>query len=330
MSKWHSVPLAAAALLLFTQTGLAQDREMGGGMTFLPKSFAALEIKLEPTFEFSFAEHAANGVALRNRSAGTIHLRGIPQKRKVIRALLYWNFSDLNDEGKRRLSVLFNGNNVAGEKTADNVDPCWGMAGNHTYRADVTRFIPAEDPNQDYRVVTLFDDGTSTTGQNPWRSPEVQNRRMEGAWLVVIYASDQDTGVPPRSVAIYDGLAGTTMIGTDLIASLIHPLINGGEGLFTMFGADGQRGSGHNTTSLANEKTFFNGNQIAGPFDPALPPIPLPLSASDWDGSDGWPLTQLADTHTHAVELEPGVSTVEYQVGGDCLTPVAFMIEGLL
>lgn len=329
MSKWHPVPFAAALMLLFTQTGFAQDRAMGGGMTFLPKSERAMEIKLEPSFEVSLAEHAANGVALRNRSAGTIHLRGIPQKRRVILALLYWNFSDLNVEGQRRLSVLFNGNNVAGELTAENVDPCWGMAGNHTYRADVTRFVPAQDPNQDYRVVTLFDDETSTTGQNPWRPIESQARRMEGAWLVVLYASDSDTGEPPRNVAIYDALSGTTMIGTDLIAHLLHPSINGGEGLFTMFGADGQRGSGHNNTSLANEKTFFNGNQIAGPFgDP--PPSPLPLSASDWDGSDGWPLTQLADTHTHAVKLESGVSTVEYDVGGDCLTPVTFVIEGLL
>ena len=320
--------LIAAALALPTAT--AASAQEGGFVTDHAKAFLlqeAIELKPEPTFEFKEAEHVINGVALRNRNAGTIHLRGVPQQRRVLRALLYWNFSDERDEGPRALPILFNGNNVRGEKVADNVDPCWGLVGNHSYRADVTRFIPRVDPNQDYLVVPIFNEATSTTGQNPWRNPEVQDRRLEGAWLVVIYSSAEN----PRGVAIYDDLSGTTSIGQDMAFFFAHPGIGpDSAGLFSLAGADGQRGGGNNTTSLANERTFFNGNQIAGPFDPDNAPFPLPLSASDWDGSDGWPLNQLSDTHTHEVELRNGASEVKYLVGNDCVTPVAFVIEGAL
>ena len=97
---------------------------------------------------------------------------------------------------------------------------------------------------------------------------------------------------------------------------LLHPGLDG-EGRFTMAGADGQRGSGHDNVA-SNELTFFNGNQIAGP----------PVASSDWDGSDGWPLVQLWDTHTHEVRLNGAVSSVRYQASGDCLVPVAFVIDG--
>ncbi len=84
-----------------------------------------------------------------------------------------------------------------------------------------------------------------------------------------------------------------------------------------MVGADGQRGQGHDNTA-SNELSFFNNNQIAGP----------PVASSDWDGSDGWPLVQLWDTHTHRVTLKGDVSQVDYQAGGnDCLVPVAFVID---
>ncbi len=320
--------LIAAALTLPAAT-LASAQE-GGFVTENAKAFLlqeAIELKLEPTFEFKEAEHVVNGVALRNRNAGTIHLRGVPQQRRVLRALLYWNFSDEKEEGPRALPILFNGNNVRGEKVADNVDPCWGLVGNHSYRADVTRFIPRQDPNQDYLVVPIFDEASVTSGENPWRDSMDHPRNLEGAWLVVIYSSADN----PRGVAIYDNLNGTTSIGQDLAFTFFHPGIGPDPlGLFSLAGADGQRGPGNANSGAANEQTFFNGDQIAGPFDPNNPPIPRPLSASDWDGSDGWPLNQLSDTHSHTVRLRDGVSEVKYLIPGDCVTPVAFVIEGAL
>ena len=36
---------------------------------------------------------------------------------------------------------------------------------------------------------------------------------------------------------------------------------------------------------------------------------------------------QLWDTHTHDVKLNGSVSSVRYQASGDCLVPVAFVID---
>jgi len=175
MSKWYAYPLALALMVPISQTAVAQE---GGVVTGdLPEfQLNQIEVKLEPTFEFKQAEHVANGVALRNRSAGTIHLRGIPQDRRVIRAFLYWNFSDLDEEGRRRLPILINGNNVGGLKIAENADPCWGMVGNHTYRADVTPFIPANDPNQDYQLGAGQITGNRTAASLP--SGDGKRRRI--------------------------------------------------------------------------------------------------------------------------------------------------------
>ena len=101
------------------------------------------------------------------------HLRGAPVPSRVLAALLYFNFSDGSREGRRNVPVLFDGNRIVADKTGDHDDPCWGMAGNHSYVADVTRFVPiGGNLNQDYEVVLQFDAETSTTGQNPWSPVE--------------------------------------------------------------------------------------------------------------------------------------------------------------
>ncbi len=269
-------------------------------------------LKVEPTRRFEYADHVANGVAMRNRTSGTIALRGAPVPSRVLTALLYFNFSDGAREGRRNVPVLFDGNRIVADKTGDHDDPCWGMAGNHSYVADVTRFVPiGGNLNQDYQVVLQFDVETSTTGQNPWSPVEPDQKvRVEGATLVVVYRSQDTTG----PVFVYDAINNAMFSGTAQF-DLLHPGLDG-LGRFTMAGADGQRGFGHDN-SLSNELTFFDGNQIAGP----------PVASSDWDGSDGWPLVQLWDTHTHNVKLSGNVSSVRYQAAGDCLVPVAFVID---
>ncbi len=263
---------------------------------------------------FENSGHTINGVALRNRTSGTIHLRGVPLPSQVKKAFLYWNFSDNLEIGHEYASILINGNRVNGKKVADNEDPCWGETGNHTYRANVTPYVPLTRPNEDYHVVPQFNQTTSTTGQNPWSSFEAKDIRLEGAWLVVIFENKATQG---NQVALYDDLSNTEFSGT-LNLSLLHPTMGAGPALFSMAGADGQRGSGHNN-SAANELSFFNDIQIAGP----------PVSNSDWDGSDGWPLPQLSDTHTRYVKLnQTNIGKVRYVSNGDCLVPVAFVIEG--
>jgi hypothetical protein len=126
---------------------------------------AEKELKVEPSGKFEFADHVANGIAMRNRTAGTIHLRGAPVPSKVLAALLYFNFSDEAREGRRTVPVLFDGNLVVAGKTGDHDDPCWGMAGNHSYVADVRALLPTRGHlNQDYQVVIQFDEHAAHAG----------------------------------------------------------------------------------------------------------------------------------------------------------------------
>jgi hypothetical protein len=297
------------------ELGASEEINVGAARSASPQLRSSAEaeksLRIDPSRRFEFADHIAHGIAMRNRTAGTIHLRGAPVPSRVLAALLYVNFSDGSRDGRRNLPVLFNANRVMANKTGDHDDPCWGMAGNHSYVADVTQFVPiGGNLNQDYRVVLQFDDETSTTGQNPWGPLEVQKVRAQGATLVVVYRTQNTTG----SLFVYDALNNSMFSGPAQF-DLLHPNLDG-NGRFTMAGADGQRGSGHDN-SLSNELTFFDGNQIAGP----------PVASSDWDGSDGWPLPQLWDTHTHNVRLGGSVSMVRYQASGDCLVPVAFVID---
>ena len=269
----------------------------------------AVGLTLDRSFEFQGAAHVANGVALRNATQGAIHLRGVPLGRTVIRAYLYWNLADTSAVGKATWRATFDGFAVTGQKVADSADACWGNVGNHTYRANVTRFIPKRRPNGIYDVVIQFDSQTETTGQNPWAPTEAQDVRLNGATLFVVYQADAST------VLIYDSLSASTFSATGTF-TLNHPGLGNSAGLFTMTGGDGQRGFGH-SNSASNETTYFAGSQIAGP----------PVAASDWDGSAGWPLVQLWDVHTHPVLLDAGSSTVVYSAGTDCLVPAAFALE---
>ena len=313
----------AALLLMYPPTvataqelGVRDQINVGVAKSAAPQQRRSAEaekaLRVEPTRKFEFADHVANGIALRNRIEGTIRLRGAPVPSKVLAALLYFNFSDGSREGLRNVPVLFNANRIVADKTGDHDDPCWGMAGNHSYLADVTQLVPIGGHlNQDYQVVLQFDADTSTTGQNPWATPEPgQKIRVEGATLVVVYRTPDTTG----PVFVYDAINNSMFSGTAQF-DLLHPNL-AATGRFTMVGADGQRGLGYDNIA-SNELTFFDGLQIAGP----------PVASSDWDGSDGWPMPQLWDTHTHNVKLNGSISSVRYQASGDCLVPVAFVID---
>ena len=108
------------APLLFTLSTAATTQELGANDQInvgIAKSAspqvrrnaeAEKALRVEPTRMFEYADHVANGVAMRNRTAGTIHLRGAPVPSKVLAALLYFNFSDGSRDGQRSVPVLFN------------------------------------------------------------------------------------------------------------------------------------------------------------------------------------------------------------------------------
>jgi hypothetical protein len=266
--------------------------------------------QVDPIFKAERVSHVANGVALRNRTRGFIQSRGVPLKSQVVRSFLLWNLSDSEKTGADGMPVLFDGNLVIGRKTADNTDPCWGRAGNHSYIADVTDYTDQTGgPNQDYEVTLAFSADTSTSGQDPWTSFDGSKTLLEGASLVVIFRNENTEGplylfAPP----------GDNMFLSSASYSLPSPGL--GRGLFTMIGGDGQRGSSHSNFA-SNELTFFDGVQIAGP----------PVAASDWDGSDGLTLPQLWDTHTHEVQIANASSQIDYQQNVDCLVAVGFVLD---
>lgn len=268
-----------------------------------------VDLVVEPYKVFDNAAHVASGVALRNCTEGWIHLRGVPLTAKLRAAYLYWNIADNTATGSNSKRATFNGHKVTGVKVADSADACWGNTGNHTYRANVRKYLPPTRVNGNHEVVVQFGGLTSTTGQNPWAPTESQQVRVNGATLLVIYSSDSG------QVFVYDNLYGSMFSGTANF-TLNHAGANLGTGLLTMSGADGQRGSGHDNV-LSNETTLFNGVQIAGP----------PTAASDWDGSAGWPLTQLYDVHTHQVEVGSSPAVLTYNASGDCLVPTMFALQ---
>jgi len=73
----------------------------------------------------------------------------------------------------------------------------------------------------------------------------------------------------------------------------------------------------------ATKNTSLNSFLVAGPGSPA--------NDADWNGSDGWPLIQLWDTHSHEVtgDLVTGLNTVSVfdsitpPANGDCLIGIA-------
>jgi len=308
-SKGKLCVLIVLALTLWAVPGLA-----GEGTTDPDnvQKDASVGHTWNPSIIYQGAKHVANGAAMRNEARGTIALRGVPEGSSVAKAWLFWNYSDGEATGAATDVVLFNGDRYVGSKRADNADPCWSMAGNHTYRADVTRSVPSSRPNGDYEMV--IEKAVSTTGQNPWTPNEAQTVRIEGASLLVIYKS---ANTVDNTVYLYDALSASTFSSGTGTFVLLHPDVSS-SGLYTMCGADGQRGVGSAyTNGASNETGFFDGVQISGPS----------VAASDWDGSAGWPLVQLWDVHTHQVTLSGTASKVLYRVGSDCLTPVFFVLQ---
>jgi hypothetical protein len=293
------------ALALMLHPTLGQAAEMG-----VTDSRAMNNVSLTRDPEvFNGCKHVANGIALRNEARGTISLRGIPLGSSVVKAYLYWNLSNGVATGSSSDVAWLNGNRLVGTKRSDTLDACWGMAGNHTYRAIATSFLPKTRPNCDYEV--LVDSAVSTSGQNPWNPQESQTTRLEGATLIVIYSSANTSN---NKVFLYDTWNASMFSGTGTFV-LNHTALSG-SGLFTMSGADGQRGGGYNNSS-SNETGKFNNVQFSGP----------PVASSDWDGSAGWPLPQLWDVHTHQVTLSGTSSTVVYTASTDCLVPVVFALQ---
>jgi hypothetical protein len=214
-------------------------------------------------------------------------------------------------------TVLFNGNLVTGVKTADHPDVCWATAGDHTYRASVGALIPAGKPNGDYTFGALKCNDTS--GANPWLTGSTGPVLWEGASLVATY---RNSSTSSDKVAIFDQLSGVDSMTSDpfTVTMSTGSTSLSGSGLFTQVGADGQTGESFGS-GLAVETDTFNGSLLAGPGGGPYP-------QSNWDGSDGWPMPELWDTHTLEVSLSGGPTNTDSTFAdGDCVAAVVYVLQ---
>lgn len=223
--------------------------------------------------------------------------------------------------------IIFDGFDIAGKLIGNGSDACWcgGTTGANTnvvYRANVTPYVLTH--NVTHTVGVPVGANPLTSGENPWSHtvcPTTKNTMQglpDGASLVVVFTNSAETG----TTVIYDApLAGTEWFGSTLTYTLSGvPTPGAGNTIFTEIGADGQIGGGY-TATIANKPTAINGTIIAGPsgIDPD----------SDWNGTDGVPLNQLWDTHTHDITgiLSGGTDTVSVTSNCtpncDCLIGVA-------
>jgi hypothetical protein len=290
---------AVVAVSLSSTTSFADNGMVGPGRAVA----AAVALNIAPSITLPASGHAAAGVALRNFMTGTIKLAGVPSGVTVRSAYLYWHHEDNVVVGPVGDVVVFNGHRTIGLKVADNPSLCWGGSGTHTYRANVTSFINAGAPNQEY---SFAGGGVTTSGQSPWQvGAPATTRKNNGAALVVLYSGGTTVG----DTMIYDALGGGAMSGgAGHTFTLSHAALTGAA-LLTTIGADGQLPS-------SGETSAFNGVQYSGT-----------PGNSDWDGSAGWPTTQLWDVTTHPVSLNGASSVITINSGSDCIAPVAFIID---
>jgi hypothetical protein len=253
----------------------------------------------------------------------------------VKRAFLYWAFTSTTGTASGlEKRIIFNGVTFIGTRIGNGPDACWCGGTNVVYRANVTFFPGTLSKlvlgNGQYKV-TLEPGATPlVNGASPWdqtRCPAttgaLANKQglAEGASLVVVYKNSTETG----TTLLYDGMAGTEFLAN---AGLTYnlgsvPTPGAGASIFTELGADGQTGDGY-TNGLTGENTSISSTLIAGPGAPSA----SGNNDSDWNGTDGVPLNQLWDTHSHDVSglLAEGADTVSILdgIGGaDCLIPVA-------
>ena len=143
--------------------------------------------------------YTAAGIGMRNLGHGTISITGVPAGATVVSATLLWNV--LADQADPTLAQgTFNGTAISGAQWASGTSPCWPVASNWSYEADVTKLVSG---NGSY-ALTGFASG-ETDGADPWNVGSTAPL-MEGASLVVVY---QLASMPESVIQIAEGASET-------------------------------------------------------------------------------------------------------------------------
>lgn len=168
---------------------------------------------------------------MRNLGYGTLKIKGVPAGAKVKSAILVWDIL-----GKHLGAAFphgkFDGHAITGKTWAHGKDPCWGVARNFSFEANVTSLVSG---NGSYHL-TGFASG-KTNGADPWlTSPQVPPL-LEGATLVVVY---QKSSMPKIVIQLAEG-ASESQLGHTLHAKLFGFTANSHHAAKTSYiVADGQ------------------------------------------------------------------------------------------
>jgi hypothetical protein len=192
------------------------------------------------------------------------------------------------------------------------------------FEAAIPPSIVAPGGNGLYNVQLLPGAAGDISGSDPWLVGPVLPL-WEGASIVMV-------GAGPGTVSIYDfGFAGATfMANLGFAYTLALPLPTPGvRTLIDNIGADGQHGLGGTrkaVVSMSDEMTMINGIPFAGPGSP--------YNDTDWNGSSGFPVTELWDDTGHDITpVGAGVGALKVTIfnggvaPGDCLTTVVNVVE---
>lgn len=317
--------LAGFGLSFLTATVLLAHAQMGAAPKGQPPKPATELEPINPSFKIISEGHVAAGCGLRNVTSCQIRLRGLPPGSTIVKALLYWAFTSTTGTGSTKQSTItFAGNAVTGTLVGSGVDACWCGGTNVVYRAAVKPFVTG---NGGYGVALSSGATPQTNGASPWDQtlcPANANQGLaEGASLVVVYTVSDAS----NTTLIYDsGLAGREFQANNGLSYTIDkvPAVGEGPTIFTEIGSDGQTGGGL-TTTLTSKTTTVNDTPIAGPGAAENGGD----NDSDWNGTDGVPLNQLWDTHSHSLTSgivssdSDDISIVDDTGGTDCLIPIA-------
>lgn len=329
MSKKTSTLLGLITVLILAGTVLAAENEhlLGTAAAVSREKAQALvrtdQPSITPSVVFNAANFGSGGKGGRNQAGVGIVINGVTLPMQA--AFLYWAVITTGPAPARNATVF-----IAKRQPDSNPDvgltgaivgtgssPCWPGDTITVYRAAVP--LTTATGNGLYEVRWRPGAFGSVAGEDPWAGTATSavDPLLEGASLVLV-------GTGASTVGIYDvGLSGTTFIGS-FAYDLVPPGPATVSALWDNIGADGQIGASRFASAgVAGENTSINGVPVAGPL--------AADSASDWDGSAGWPLPQLWDDTGHDISatISPasGIFAVSIVGGGDCLTPVANVLS---
>lgn len=329
--------LATAALLSFATVASAQQDPHTLGT---PKSGFTPSLSVHQTTDifleaaYSNASYGTGGVALRNRSTGTIEISGDTGATQA--AWLYWAVllqnptkAQLSKVGKVSIARQFpagaplpSSATLTGTLLNIGADPCWGSTGTYVYRAAVPTTVATG--NGLYKITLVAGASGLTDGEDPWDG-NVKFPLFEGASLVVV-------GTGSATVGLLDGQAGTTF-GPGPYSNYYQLPVTVGSGsqvLLDNIGYDGQIGysrvgsASQETSTALGWPSQTNNILFAGPGSGEV-------SGSDWDGSSGWPLPQLWDDTGHDISNAFVAGDywvlVSYTAPLDCVGTVAAVVS---